>query len=128
MKKTEQIVDLQVRLERQEALIELLKGQLTEITMLSKIELGDDVLQKISELEGRDGPMTLKYTGGTHTWNFSVVRRGRLYEGCAEVYIDSTGNDSAPSIFYFNDEPKDEIHNEIHWMAYEQVPGFPPID
>jgi hypothetical protein len=128
MKKTEQIVELQARLERQEALIELLKGQLTEITMLSKIELGDDVIQKISELEGRDGPMTLKYTGGTHTWNFSVVRRGILYEGCAEVYIDSTGDDSAPSIFYFGDEPNDEIHDEIQEMAEEQVPGFPPID
>ncbi len=45
-----------------DALIELLEGQVIDLTMMSKIELGDDVIEEIKRLKSiiNEGSITAK--------------------------------------------------------------------
>lgn len=85
------INQLHERLERQEKLIQLLKDQLTELTLLSKIELGDDVIQEIRRLEHPDTTPELIYRGSTHEWRFTTYAGGAEHRGTATVFIDFNG-------------------------------------
>lgn len=44
---------LKKTIEVQKELIELLEGQVIELTMISKIELGDDVIEKLKRLKSK---------------------------------------------------------------------------
>ena len=48
------IIKIQIRMNKEEAkdrLIEVLTNQVVDLTMMSKIELGDDVIQEIKRLK-----------------------------------------------------------------------------
>ena len=45
------IEELKQIIETQKELINLLEGQVVDLTMMSKIELGDDVIQEIQRLK-----------------------------------------------------------------------------
>ena len=47
------IEELKQKIETQKKLIELLEGQVVNLTMMSKIELGDDVLEEIKLLKSK---------------------------------------------------------------------------
>ena len=48
---TKYLENLNRRIELQDELIEVLNNQVMDLTMMSKIELGDDVIEKIKELK-----------------------------------------------------------------------------
>jgi cell division protein FtsL len=47
------IEELKQKIETQKKLIELLEGQVVDLTMMSKIELGDDVIKEIKLLKSK---------------------------------------------------------------------------
>ena len=47
------IEELKQKIETQKKLIELLEGQVVDLTMMSKIELGDDVIEEIKLLKSK---------------------------------------------------------------------------
>jgi len=47
------IEELKQKIETQKELIELLEGQVVELTMITKIELGDDVIAEIKRLKSK---------------------------------------------------------------------------
>jgi hypothetical protein len=54
MNQTEMIKTIEeayIKLEAQDALIDILTNQVVDLTMMSKIELGDDVIKEINRLK-----------------------------------------------------------------------------
>lgn len=120
---------LENRLERQAKLIALLKEQLADLVLMTKIELGDDVIEEINRLEGNT-PLTLRYTGGLSQWSFSTVRSGEEISGLVEISIDAKGEESAPDVIFYPDKPDppvvetlvEEITNMLSARKFMQTP------
>lgn len=58
--KSDKIEELVQMIETQNELIDVLYSQMVDLTMMSKIELGDDVIKKINELQSKLKPKLKK--------------------------------------------------------------------
>ena len=58
---------------KQEELIEVLYGQVVDLSMMSKIELGDDVAAKIRSLTNEITQLNFDYFENTLSFDFSAL-------------------------------------------------------